>query len=305
MSIFKRKKAHAPHKPGKLGLWLNSLPSNWKWLYPVYASRQLYLVDNDATSPKLPLALHGLKIAYASDMHYGALLDETRIKDLCERLNDLKADIILLGGDYGEDAAHTLQFFEKLPPLEAKLAVCGVIGNHDRAESPAEPLIKAMEKSGITPLVNSSLTIEIEGKKLCICATDDLSHGDPAFSDVKEQCSGADYVIFAPHSPDALEAAREETGDVFYDLAICGHTHGGQISLFGIAPYTSSLYGVRYGNLYLTGEIEEDDGVQIIVSNGVGTTWLPVRMGAPAQYHIITLRREMPALSRQYDTKEE
>lgn len=294
MHQLKRKAAHAPHRPGKLGLWLNSLPEKWKWVFPVYLSRQLYLVENDVTSEKLPRELHGLKIAYASDIHFGALLNEARVIDLAERLNALEADIILLGGDYGEDAAHTLEFFRMLPPLKAKLAVCGVIGNHDRAEATAEELIDAMETCGITPLVNSTLTLEIDGKKLCICATDDLSHGDPAFTEVEEQVFGADYVIYAPHSPDALEAAREEGADGFYHLAVCGHTHGGQVAIFGFAPYTSSLYGERYGNLYLSGEIEEDDGVQIIISNGVGTTWMPVRFGAPPQYHLITLRRARP-----------
>ena len=294
MHQLKRRAAHAPHRPGKLGLWLNSLPENWKWVFPVHLSRQLYLVENDVTSEKLPRALHGLKIAYASDIHFGALLKEERVIDLAERLNELEADIILLGGDYGEDAAHTLEFFRLLPPLKAKLAVCGVIGNHDRAEATAEELIDAMETCGITPLVNSTLTLEMDGKKLCICATDDLSHGDPAFNEVKEQVFGADYVIYAPHSPDALEAAREEGADGFYDLVVCGHTHGGQVAIFGFAPYTSSLYGARYGNLYLSGEIEEDDGTQIIISNGVGTTWMPVRFGAPPQYHLITLRRARP-----------
>ena len=294
MHQLKRRAAHAPHRPGKLGLWLNSLPEKWKWVFPVHLSRQLYLVENDVTSEKLPRALHGLKIAYASDIHFGALLKEERVIDLAERLNALEADIILLGGDYGEDAAHSLEFFRMLPPLKAKLAVCGVIGNHDRAEATAEELIDGMETCGITPLVNSTLTLEMDGKKLCICATDDLSHGDPAFNEVKEQVFGADYVIYAPHSPDALEAAREEGADGFYDLAVCGHTHGGQVAIFGFAPYTSSLYGERYGNLYLSGEIEEDDGVQIIISNGVGTTWMPVRFGAPPQYHLITLRRARP-----------
>jgi len=294
MHQLKRRAAHAPHRPGKLGLWLNSLPEKWKWVFPVHLSRQLYLVENDVTSEKLPRELHGLKIAYASDIHFGALLNEARVMDLAERLNALEADIILLGGDYGEDAAHSLEFFRMLPPLKAKLTVCGVIGNHDRAEATAEELIDAMETCGITPLVNSTLTLEMDGRKLCICATDDLSHGDPAFNEVKEQVFGADYVIYAPHSPDALEAAREEGADGFYDLAVCGHTHGGQVAIFGFAPYTSSLYGERYGNLYLSGEIEEDDGVQIIISNGVGTTWMPVRFGAPPQYHLITLRRARP-----------
>ena len=293
---MKRKEAHVPHTPSKFGRWLNALPRQWKWLFPVQASRKLYLVENDITTERLPRQLHGLRIAYASDIHYGELLDDARVDDLVERVNALDADIVLLGGDYGEDAAHTRRFFERGVQFKAKLLVCGVLGNHDRAGElgDADELADLMQKNGITPLINSTVTLEMDGVRLCICATDDLAHGDPAFADVREQVYGADYVIFAPHSPDALEAVREEVGETFYDLAVCGHTHGGQVSLFGFAPYTASLYGNRYGNEYLTGEIEEEDGVHIVISNGVGTTWMPIRFGAPAQYHLITLRKARP-----------
>lgn len=292
MASLRRKKAHMPHTPSPFGLWLNALPKGWKWLFPVQASRRLYLVENDIYTHRLPKALYGLKIAYASDIHYGDLLDDARVDDLVERINALNADIVILGGDYGQDAAHTRRFFERGIHLKAKLAVCGVLGNHDRAGEmgDADELAELMLSCGITPLVNSTITISINGVKLCICATDDLAHGDPAFADVRDQVRGADYVIYAPHSPDSLEALREEVGHPFYDLALCGHTHGGQVSLFGFAPYTASQYGSRFGNAYLSGEIEEEDGVYVMISNGVGTTWMPIRFCAPPQYHLITLR---------------
>lgn len=285
-----------PHTPSRLGLWLDSLPKQWKWLFPVHASRQLYLVENDITTQRLPRQLHGLKIAYASDIHYGQLLDDARVDDLVERINALDADIVVLGGDYGEDAAHTKKFFERGFQPRARLAVCGVLGNHDRAgeDGDADEIAALMMKNGITPLINSTVSMTVDGARLCICATDDLEHGQPAFADVRDQVFGADYVIYVPHSPDALEAMREEIGETFYDLALCGHTHGGQVTFFGFAPYASSLYGLRYGQAYLTGEMEEDDGVHVVISNGVGTTWMPLRFGAPAQYHLITLRRERP-----------
>ena len=108
--------------------------------------------------------------------------------------------------------------------------------------------------------------------------------------DEKGRLRGADYVIYAPHAPDALEDAYNVQRDPFFDLALCGHTHGGQVTLLGFAPYTASRRGLRYGNHYRSGEIEEH-GVTVLVSNGVGTTWLPLRLGARAQYHLITLSR--------------
>ena len=281
------KKAHMPHKPSQLGIWLNGLPQS-RWLYPLHAARRLYLVEHEISLPNLPRPFAGLRVAYMSDIHYGAFLDASRLGELAERLNELEADLIILGGDYGEDAVHTFRFWKKLPRLHARLAVCGVLGNHDRAEAGSEALAGAMYRRGVIPLVNNALYIAREGARLAVCATDDYNHGNPDFAGVAEQVKDADFVIFAPHSPDALLDAYAVGPKPFFQLALCGHTHGGQIAPFGLAPYTSSRHGWRYGNRYRTGEID-DDGVTVIVSNGVGASWLPIRLGAPPQYHLITL----------------
>lgn len=282
------KPAHKPHKPARLGVWLSRIRPT-RWLYPLYAARQLYLVEHEIDSAHVPRALDGLRIAYASDIHYGTLLDEARVRDLAERLNELEADILILGGDYGQDADTALQFWQIVPDLNAHLAVCAVVGNHDRAESSADTLANAMYKRRVTPLINNALFIEVDGARLAVCATDDYNHGAPDFAGVAAQVKGADYVIYAPHTPDALMDAYSLDIDPFFDLALCGHTHGGQVTLFGLAPNTGSRHGWRYGMHYLTGQIDEGKST-VIVSNGVGTSCLPLRLGAPAQYHIITLR---------------
>lgn len=283
-----KKTAHMPHKPSKLGRFLAGLPQS-RWLFPIYASRRLTLCEHVIDNPGIPQALDKLRIAYASDIHYGALLDEARVRDLVERVNALEPDIIILGGDYGEDAAHTKAFWNLHPAFKARIAVCGVLGNHDRAEDSVEELSTLMYENGVTPLVNNALFVTIDGAKLAVCATDDYNHGTPDFADVAAQVQDADYVIFAPHSPDALEDAYHVGNEPFFHLALCGHIHGGQVALFGFAPYTASRHGFRYGNHYRSGELEEN-GAIIVVSNGVGTTWLPLRLGAPAQYHLLTLR---------------
>lgn len=281
--------AKRPHTPSRLGILMASLRTR-RWLYPIYAARQLRLERHEISSAHVPRSLSGLKLAYASDIHYGALLDAARVNDLAARLNALEADIILLGGDYGEDAAHSLEFWHIVPPLHARLAVCAVIGNHDRADGDIDALCAAMQAKNVTPLVNSALTLRSGEDTIALCATDDCYWGEPDYQDVAAQVRGADYVIYAPHAPDALEDAYNVQRDPFFDLALCGHTHGGQVTLLGFAPYTASRRGLRYGNHYRSGEIEEH-GVTVLVSNGVGTTWLPLRLGARAQYHLITLSR--------------
>jgi hypothetical protein len=68
------------------------------------------------------------------------------------------------------------------------------------------------------------------------------------------------------------------------DLTLSGHTHGGQIALFGHGFFSSSIYGDRYRSGWY-----EDHGALMLVSNGLGGLFAPLRLGAPPQAHLITL----------------
>ncbi|MBQ7455527.1 MAG: metallophosphoesterase family protein [Clostridia bacterium] len=280
------KEHRPPRKPAAWGVKLASCRA-LSWLPPLRAARKLSLREDVVSG--VPPALDGLKIAYASDVHYGAYLGKDRLRDLAERLNALEADVLILGGDYGEDAAHGLAFWEQAPGLHARLAVCAVLGNHDRAKGSVEDFSRAMRARGVTPLVNGALLLDVNGARLAVCATDDDRCGEPDLAPVLAQCRGADWVIYAPHMPDALQPAFAAAQPPFFHLALCGHTHGGQITVFGLPLDVSSGLGWRYGRRHLTGHFKEN-GRDVIVSNGVGVTWLPFRAFAPAQYHLITLR---------------
>ncbi|MBQ9197486.1 MAG: metallophosphoesterase [Clostridia bacterium] len=285
--MAERKKQRAV-RTSAVAKWLARLPAP-KLLYPLYLSRQLYLKEYEVASSRVPPALSGLRIAYASDVHYGSCLDEKRVIELAEKLNALNADIILLGGDYGDRNELSLEFWRLLPDLRARLAVCAVMGNHDLSGGPAQPLLNAMRRRGVTPLVNSALRLNYNGGRFALCSTDDNYKGNPDYAKIARQTAESPYVIYAPHSPDALKNAYALSEKPFFDLAICGHTHGGQVALFGVGLATSSRLGLRYGARYRTGMIRER-GVTVIVSNGVGTSFLPIRLGVEPQYHLITLK---------------
>ena len=71
------------------------------------------------------------------------------------------------------------------------------------------------------------------------------------------------------------------------DIALAGHTHGGQVRVFGYAPIQNSHYGTRF----LTGLAYNSTKMPLIVTNGIGTSQMPVRIGAPAEIIMITLHR--------------
>ncbi len=264
-------------------------------VYPFYEGGHLTLDEHTASFADLPANLKNLKIAYVSDIHQGRFFPQSRVNDLVAKVNRLGADLVLLGGDYADDSDGAIAFFKSMPRFQARLGVYGVVGNHDRTlpESNFDALVKAMNAAGVLPLTNAVASIKVGQKYVKIVGVDDFNNGHPDVAGVAAQVREEDFVIFLGHSPDLLTSAlkcKSGDGNVhWFDLALFGHTHGGQVTLFG-RPLISNL-SPEIGARYLTGWREENRA-SILVSNGVGMTDLPIRLFAPAQYHLITLKKK-------------
>lgn len=275
------------HRPSALGRLLSHIPQDKKWLFPFYEAGQLFLTREVFYSSALPAEWDGFTIAYCSDIHFGPMLSTHRATGLMEKMNTLEADIMLLGGDYGETAHLGAQFARAIPRPLARHGVLAAIGNHDLKGSSEEctALIGALIRKGIRPLQNAAFTLNGRQSDLIFCATDDVKFGSPNISILFETRDRPAFVVFFPHSPDILPTVFAHKKKAF-DLALCGHTHGGQITLWGHSLHSSSKFGDRFR----TGWISEN-AHNIFVSNGVGTSLMPLRLGAPPQYHLITLKR--------------
>ena len=273
--------------PSRLGKFLALLPAGCILLYPLYLATRLDLEECTYRHAALPPAFDGLKIVYVSDIHYGTYFKKDRLEKLVERINALEADILLLGGDYAEDSQGALEFWQMKPPFRAKTAVFCVFGNHDRTlpEENFLPIQNAMKAAGVLPLVNDVYMLEKDGHTLAFAGPDDYYNGYPDLEKLARLSQAADFTVFLPHTPDILPKSYQLPEGPFYQLALCGHTHGGQVAFFGYAPKPSS----ELGNRYRSGWYHEE-GTDILVSNGVGTSLLPVRLGARPQFHLITLQ---------------
>jgi predicted MPP superfamily phosphohydrolase len=111
----------------------------------------------------------------------------------------------------------------------------------------------------------------------------DLAQGDPQSAPALAGTGATDLVLLASHQPDFAEELQPGT----VDLVLSGHTHGGQLTFFGLwAPRVNSDYGQKYR----TGQVVT--GVTtVIVSNGVGSIFPPFRFFARPQIVVITLKR--------------
>ena len=159
------------------------------------------------------------------------------------------------------------------------LGVFAVPGNHDHEADPElRTWTSVLEEHGVTVLRNSGRRIFHEGEPLWLAGVDDLSFGPPDLEDALHGAQEDEPILLLSHHPDVfIEAAW---GGV--DLTLSGHTHAGQITLFGWSPLGHSLLGYWAGHYV-------EDGAQLYVGGGVGITGLPLRVHAPGEVPLIRL----------------
>lgn len=236
------------------------------------------------TSHDIPLSFAGKKIVFISDVHHGPFFSRERVAEVVRRVNELKPDIIILGGDYVyKSPQYIAPCFEELKKLNASLGVFGIRGNHDHWES-AEQTKQEMKQAGIFLLDNDAVWIESGRERIRLGGVGDLWENEQDINATIDATSENDYVILVSHNPDYAEDITANK----VDLILSGHTHGGQVTFFGLwAPVTVS----SYGNKYRSGLIDTGH-TKVFVTKGVGMIGLPIRFFARPEITIITLRHQ-------------
>lgn len=259
-------------------------------IYPFAEPFMLEVENVTLTSSDLPADIGQLRIVYLSDIHQSSFFSQSRVDSLVKRINALNADLVLLGGDYAEDSDGAVAFFRSLPNIHARYGVYAVMGNHDRTvpESNLQAMQTIMIAKGITPVVNDVIPVRIGVSNIYIAGIDDVNTGWPDLSGVAARTRAEDYVIFLSHSPEVIPDAHK-CADMngrrgWFDLGLFGHTHGGQIALIG-----QYLGIAKVPAQYEQGWIVENR-INMLISRGVGTSVLPVRIGRRPQIHIITVK---------------
>jgi predicted MPP superfamily phosphohydrolase len=258
---------------------------------------------------KLPCWREGapLKIGVISDIHASEpQMGLKRIADVVARTNALDPDLIVLLGDYdvgqtiyARPVPHAL-LSPVLAGLKAPLGVYGILGNHDywggslrdwpytpeKIEGYAARYRKLLNDGGIRVLENEVVRLDHRGQPFWLAGTGSmiaLPLGRRRFTSharletVQAAMTDEAPAILLAHEPDLFRKVPQRFG-----LTLSGHTHGGQVRLLGYSPITPS----DYGNRYAYGHIVED-GRNLIVSGGLGTSMLPVRFGVPPEVVLV------------------
>jgi uncharacterized protein len=253
-----------------------------------------------------------LKIAVIADLHAcDPWMSLKRIEGIVERTNALNADIIVLLGDYVAGHRHVTrqipaaEWAPVLGGLKAPLGVHAVLGNHDwwddkavQRDGNGHPVARrALEAAGIPVYENDARRLSKAGRPFWLAGLGDQLAYMPArrFRPVRRigvddlgatlaKVTDSAPLILLAHEPDVSARVPSRVA-----LQLSGHTHGGQVRLFGWSPVAPSGRQLAYGHIRRN--------CDVIVSGGLGCSLMPFRLGVPPEIVLVTLGRGGPAVA--------
>jgi hypothetical protein len=231
--------------------------------------------------PNLPQQWEGLRILQISDVHAGPYMDADRMMRMRDMAGHLDPNIIVFTGDQMDRRDSDADLFvQGFSGISAPMGVWGILGNHDHFIDPRRSEW-ALKAAGIQPLVNSAVTFERSGASLALIGLEDLQarNGRAADFSILEKYPTS-FRICLCHQPQGWHQAAAAGAH----LTLSGHTHGGQIALTG-----RNLNAARFSTRYIAGPYRREEAF-LYVSRGVGVGAVPVRVGAPPEIDLLTLR---------------
>ena len=209
-----------------------------------------------------------MKVVMLSDLHLGYHNRRSEFAKWVDKINEEKADLILVAGDIIDKNIQPLEeqeMHQEFLRLNAPVVAC--LGNHEYYGGESNALL-FYKKADITLLRDSVTTVG----DLCIIGRDDRSN--PKRKTLSELMKGVDrtkYLVVLDHQPIQLEEA-EQNG---IDFQLSGHTHHGQV--WPISWITESIYECAFGEW-------QRGSTRYYVTSGIGIWGGKFRIGTRSEY---------------------
>ena len=236
----------------------------------------LVVNERKIVNEKLPNSFKGFKIIHFSDVHYGKTIFKKNLEKIVNKINFINPDLVVFTGDLIDKDTKVndntiTEISEILSKINSKYGKYAVKGNHDYSD---DNFYKIMNDSNFNVLENSydliycdiNEYIYIGGLTSSIKTVVDYNKTLDYFKDNKNENI---FSIMLFHEPDNIEEINKVKK---VDLALSGHSHGGQIRLPFIGNIIKTKGAIKYPNDYY-----KIDNTDLYVSYGLGTTTYPFR----------------------------
>lgn len=225
-----------------------------------------------------------LKVIQISDIHLSQHYTEDDLKRVIDKINQQKPDVVVFTGDlfdnYAQYTGDVDKIIDMLSDIDGNIGKYAVWGNHDYGGGAARIYRTVMEGSGFQILKNNGTTISLTShKKIFIGGIDDGLLGNPSIKDMLNYRDKVDYSLVLVHEPDLAD----ELVDTGTQLVLSGHSHGKQVRL------PINLINHNLSTKYTRGLYDLDDRTKLYVNRGLGTTNLPLRLGAVPEVSVFEL----------------
>ncbi len=235
----------------------------------------------EVVSKRLPQEFDGCRIAFISDIHYPSKFTRKRLAKVVRELRELEPQLLLLGGDYVTSNDYVDELFDSLATVKSEYGTFAVLGNHEFRRT--DVIKEAMHRRGIRLLSDEACALTSDSSFYIAGVANPFKIDSTTVSPTVAVPDSA-YTILLVHTPDYAQTVGAPA-----DIVLSGHTHGGQVSLFGL--YTP-VKNTRYGTRFLRGMNRTDSGVSVITTNGVGTSRRKIRFCVPSEIVLVILRRD-------------
>ena len=240
-------------------------------------------------------ALNNFRLILISDLHADRHNDSQRLGNFIDKVNELKPDLVLIGGDMISGNPQYIDTAAKyVGEIKEKYGVYTCRGDHDYwayrpdMQRSIEEMTHALANHNVPMLHNKNLILDVQGAKILISfitytypdkiSPDEL---DKLLSVKKE-----DLNILLLHQPEG--GIPEKAAGNNYDLMLAGHTHGGQITFlfpfFNLSPTLIETKFVR-GNFHI-------GKMLLVVTRGLGMSLVPIRLNSTPEITVITMVRK-------------
>jgi len=232
----------------------------------------------------------GYRVVMIADIHYGVSIDGEELREKCDEISRLNADIVVLGGDIVDNDTgkeRMLEVFDILGDIESKYGVFYIYGNHDRLYGQGgaftvDELRLEIESNGIKILQDDVVDID---ECLTVVGREDRGYvGEGNRKSIEELLNGVEkdrFILTLDHQPNEYR----ENGKAGTDLLLSGHTHGGQFWPLNIV---FDLFGI---NDAVYGKVQIDSDTTAIVTSGFAGWSFPVKTASPAEYVVIDIKQ--------------
>ena len=246
-------------------------------------------------SKNIPNALNNLTITFIADVQADRYNNNWRLSKYMNLVNKTNPDLVLVGGDvitFGNKYINLSA--ESLSLIKSKLGVYACIGDHDNwayhedVDRSLKEVTRALAEKNVKMLNDSLVTFNIGDAKLAVAFITNtyIEVVDrKTLANTLDKGEKADFKILLAHQPRNYILSQAIAKN--YDLYLCGHTHGGQLTFFfpfiNLSPtlvetkYVKGDY--RFGNLLF------------VISKGLGMSLAPVRYNSTPEIIVIKLRK--------------